>query len=1029
MKRGFIFIIFTNVLFSATFTVTKSIDTNDGACNEDCSLREAIIAANLNPGEDTIVIPSGVYEISIKNSSQNDETEAREGDLDINDDLLIVGKGMDKTIISSNIESRIFFVDRYKKGVSVKIRDLTIKGGESSYGGAIENNGNLILTRVAIKNSVALNGGGVFSTRFLKMENCKLLDNRASTAGEKSNGFGGGVFIKGEGIFEKTIFQNNSSNRDGGGLYVKDGSKVKIERCNFIENRSDAKGGGLFSDGKIYINDTVFEENRANDGGGAAFHINSDSTLINARFLGNMAVGEDLGGGGAIFNFEGKLSIDRSKFESNYALGEGGGAIESKGDLKLYNSIFLKNEAKNHSAYKLPPNTSPGFGGALLFIDGSNNDLENILLQENRAYRNGGAIYNDKNVVLNILDSDFISNKALSKYGGAIYNDGALDIKYSLFSKNYAKLLGGAVASNDGESLFGDCDFISNRSDENGGALYNSPGSSKMTLYNSRFFLNSAASFGGAVLNQSLMDIYFCDFEKNSAEKNGGAIYNKDKKLILKYSTFKENNVKGSGGAIWSEEGLDIDRSSFVSNRADKFAGAVGSNSDIFVKESIFSKNVANDSGGALALFKGAVLDMDKSLLSFNRSQRYGGGVLNSSSKITAINSTFAFNGSNLGGAISNNDSKASVKLTHTTFAYNSASQNSSAFLNYQGKFTIANSLFKDECHNQGEIDSLGGNVEFDHSGCAFGEDGDLMGVSSSGLGDLADNGGRSDTVAISFDSLAVGNGDGALCEDEDQRGYERDSCDSGAYEHSYVLNPLKTDMFKAISYDTPRKKRINRGDILNIGLKVINENEEEVKNVTIEIPMAKGLDFEDVVLSRGKVIKKSPYVQVQIESLAPKEAVNITAVAKVMKREEGSIEVVADIFASNAKRVREKITFDVVDADALESFVKRFYTNVLQRGYDIAGLNYWVGVIKTKEKTPQEAALGFFNSKEFKNKDLSDKEFIKIVYNTFFDRDPDDNGERYWLSQLANGMKRIAVVRGFTYSDEFKRLVKSFGL
>lgn len=33
-----------------TFTVTKTADTNDGACNADCSLREAITAANATPG-------------------------------------------------------------------------------------------------------------------------------------------------------------------------------------------------------------------------------------------------------------------------------------------------------------------------------------------------------------------------------------------------------------------------------------------------------------------------------------------------------------------------------------------------------------------------------------------------------------------------------------------------------------------------------------------------------------------------------------------------------------------------------------------------------------------------------------------------------------------------------------------------------------------------------------------------------------------------------------------------------------------
>lgn len=58
------------------FVVTKTADTNDGACNADCSLREAIVAVNANPGADTIIfnIPAsdpgrnattGVFTISV----------------------------------------------------------------------------------------------------------------------------------------------------------------------------------------------------------------------------------------------------------------------------------------------------------------------------------------------------------------------------------------------------------------------------------------------------------------------------------------------------------------------------------------------------------------------------------------------------------------------------------------------------------------------------------------------------------------------------------------------------------------------------------------------------------------------------------------------------------------------------------------------------------------------------------------------------------------------------------------------------
>ena len=42
---------------TATFAVTKAADTNDGTCDADCSLREAIVAANASQGPDAINLP------------------------------------------------------------------------------------------------------------------------------------------------------------------------------------------------------------------------------------------------------------------------------------------------------------------------------------------------------------------------------------------------------------------------------------------------------------------------------------------------------------------------------------------------------------------------------------------------------------------------------------------------------------------------------------------------------------------------------------------------------------------------------------------------------------------------------------------------------------------------------------------------------------------------------------------------------------------------------------------------------------
>jgi CSLREA domain-containing protein len=38
----------------------KTADTDDGRCDQDCSLREAVLAANARPGRDVVRLPAGM---------------------------------------------------------------------------------------------------------------------------------------------------------------------------------------------------------------------------------------------------------------------------------------------------------------------------------------------------------------------------------------------------------------------------------------------------------------------------------------------------------------------------------------------------------------------------------------------------------------------------------------------------------------------------------------------------------------------------------------------------------------------------------------------------------------------------------------------------------------------------------------------------------------------------------------------------------------------------------------------------------
>lgn len=59
----------------------------------------------------------------------------------------------------------------------------------------------------------------------------------------------------------------------------------------------------------------------------------------------------------------------------------------------------------------------------------------------------------------------------------------------------------------------------------------------------------------------------------------------------------------------------------------------------------------------------------------------------------------------------------------------------------------------------------------------------------------------------------------------------------------------------------------------------------------------------------------------------------------------------------------------------------------------------------------------------------MSDEEFVTTMYKTILGRNPDKAGLDAWVSKLTTGMTRRYVVAGFTNSDEFAKLCKSYGI
>lgn len=106
----------------AIFPVTTETDDNGPCETDDCSLREAILAANALPGTDTIIVPGGTYTLSIPGP---DEYPGFTGDLGIMDDVEILGEYQFPAVIVGDGSDRVLFI----QFAAVTISNVTITGG------------------------------------------------------------------------------------------------------------------------------------------------------------------------------------------------------------------------------------------------------------------------------------------------------------------------------------------------------------------------------------------------------------------------------------------------------------------------------------------------------------------------------------------------------------------------------------------------------------------------------------------------------------------------------------------------------------------------------------------------------------------------------------------------------------------------------------------------------------------------------------------------------------------------------------
>lgn len=237
----------------------------------------------------------------------------------------------------------------------------------SSWGGAMYNEGTLILDNVTFNNNsaktknavgggamalVATNGNAVSTT----IKNSTFTNNSTETIHSSENN-GGAIYVYGTSklVGNNTLnisdsrFESNHTNKTGGAIGVNNlgpsNFEIEIKDTTFTKNNSTGYGGAIDvttgGTGNVTINldHATFDSNKSSgsDGGAIAYEKgNITSNISNSTFTNNTA-----NNGGAIYNGIKNLTISNTRFDGNKTNDGGkGGAIYNAGNISLSQTEF-----------------------------------------------------------------------------------------------------------------------------------------------------------------------------------------------------------------------------------------------------------------------------------------------------------------------------------------------------------------------------------------------------------------------------------------------------------------------------------------------------------------------------------------------------------------------------------------------------------------------------------------------------------------------------------------------------------------
>ena len=366
-----------------TFDVTRANDPNPGRCKaNDCSLREALLAANARQGKDKIVLPGRRYSLT-RPGSEEDLGES--GDLDVTGPLSLShpGKGSAK-IDASELDRVLHVFENANTALSKIIATDGLLEADGEDGGGVLTGSDLALRNSSVKGNSATgidaDGGGIDLDG-----DAKLTLKRSAVVGNDVTGNGGGMNGSGGGmVITSSRVSGNEAGGEGGGIDTLTDETVRITRSRIESNEAGGVGGGIEGAAAALAlkQSTVAGNTAAGNGGGIAKDDAGTITVTASTINGNTTA---LRGGG-IYAAVNALNVVNSTIAGNQSDENGGGIdAENTADVSL-NAVTIARNIANADAPLAPALQ----GGGIYQID-STVELRNTIIALNAVGVSGIA--------------------------------------------------------------------------------------------------------------------------------------------------------------------------------------------------------------------------------------------------------------------------------------------------------------------------------------------------------------------------------------------------------------------------------------------------------------------------------------------------------------------------------------------------------------------------------------------------------------------------------------------------------------